>query len=360
VDSTPRAYRLKAGNAGLRISTSYGTFPLASAAPSAAFASTDLYVSTSGYVGINTTSPSYWLDALGSTTSNVGRLSSSSTDSTNLLLNNTTTGGQSWYAGTVGSSNPAGENPGAFHIGRSGVGTFLGITTSGEVDIPNNLVVTGTATLGNGSTAVTQTAGDNSTKIATDAFVANAIAGAGGMVLLATVNASGSSSVTFGSSYITSTYNKYVVEADNITGNNGGGGGTNHLVMQASTDNGSTWKTTNYDEFIYYANTSGTFSTLHNSGDASGGLSLMPSFTFAVTSGNTSSLSVKFSNPSSAKVQHFDWEFNGFSNSAGGDVDVFSKGFSQWQSNTAINAIGFFPTSGTVSGNFHLYGLQGT
>jgi hypothetical protein len=27
VDSTPRAYRLKAGNAGLRISTSYGTFP---------------------------------------------------------------------------------------------------------------------------------------------------------------------------------------------------------------------------------------------------------------------------------------------------------------------------------------------
>jgi hypothetical protein len=28
VDSTPRAYRLKAGNADLSISTSFGTFPL--------------------------------------------------------------------------------------------------------------------------------------------------------------------------------------------------------------------------------------------------------------------------------------------------------------------------------------------
>jgi hypothetical protein len=33
VDSTPRAYRLKAGNAGLPISTRYGTFPRAVPTP---------------------------------------------------------------------------------------------------------------------------------------------------------------------------------------------------------------------------------------------------------------------------------------------------------------------------------------
>jgi hypothetical protein len=59
---------------------------LLASAGSPAFASTDLYVSTTGYVGIGTTSPAYPFDALGGTTSNVGRLSSSSTDSTNLLL----------------------------------------------------------------------------------------------------------------------------------------------------------------------------------------------------------------------------------------------------------------------------------
>ncbi len=191
-----------------------------------ASASSDLFISSTGNVGIGTTSPVYNLDVLGSTTSSSARLTSSSTDSTNLFLRNTTTGGQIWYAGTVGSSNPDGEDPGSFHIGLNGTGTFLGITTSGEVNVPNNesilgnLDVSGVATLGDGSTAVTQSPNDNSTKIATTAYVDNATGGGGSgvkSISVQTFTSSGTYTPTTGMAYA-------IVE---IVGAGGGSSGCN-------------------------------------------------------------------------------------------------------------------------------------
>ena len=339
---------------------------------SPSYASSDLYVSTTGYVGINTTTPSYWLDALGSTTSNVGRVSSSSTEATNLLLNNTTTGGETWYVGTVGASNSFGETAGDFHFGLPGVGSYFTIGSGGNVTVPNDLTVTGTATLGNGSTAVTQTAGDSSTKIATDGFVnATALtlangstavtqsagdnstkvattayadrAGStgGGMTLLATVNASNASSVVFGSTYLTSTYDKYIIEYDSANGSSN----TGVLVMQVSTNNGSTWQTTSY------------------AGDQEGsGIALMKGHTVNLANhsgGHSTDFimgTVKFSSPGISGTQSFQTIYTGV-----GDSATFESGTgtSAWLGGT-INAVQIFSTgSQNIYGNFHLYGLSG-
>lgn len=56
--------------------------------------------------------------------------------------------------------------------GNTTVGGTLGVTGATTL----TTVTTGTATLGNGSTATTQTLGDSTTKVSTDQFVANAIA----------------------------------------------------------------------------------------------------------------------------------------------------------------------------------------
>ena len=119
-----------------------------------AYASSDLFVSSTGNLGVGTTSPSYALDVYGPSSANtVAEFLSANTDSTNSLWTNTTTGGQAWYVGTAGSSNLAGEAVGDFHIGLNGTGSYLLIGTGGNISIlyslgvTGNLSVMGTATL---------------------------------------------------------------------------------------------------------------------------------------------------------------------------------------------------------------------
>lgn len=69
---------------------------------------------------------------------------------------------------------------------RLGIGTATPASTlsvTGNATVSGTLGVTGVATLGNGSVASTQTAGDNTNKIATTAFVTTAIAGATGVIV---------------------------------------------------------------------------------------------------------------------------------------------------------------------------------
>ncbi len=355
-----------------------------------AHASSSLYVSSTGNVGIGTTAPAYTLDVLGSTTSSTERLSSSSTDSTNLFLNNTSTGGQDWYVGTAGSANVAGEAVGDFHIGLAGTGSYLIIGTGGNISVPYNLGVTGTlsvtgaATLGNGSTAVTQSAGDSSTKIATDAFVnstaltlANgttattqssgdsstdvatdafvqtAVAGGSGMKLLATVNASAASSVVFNSTYITSTYNKYVIEYDGFYTSDDG-----DVSMSLSTNNGSSYISTGYSWAGYYIPLTAS-PTLTPFGSVSDNAF---DVTLSRGSGSTSTYvshgEIIFSNPSASSNFNISWHVL-VNNDLTTGFDINGSGYNS--GTTAINNIKLFdPTSGTITGNFHLYGLSGT
>jgi hypothetical protein len=346
-----------------------------------AHASSSLYVSSTGNVGIGTTAPAYTLDVLGGTTSSTEQLTSSSTDSTNLFLNNTTTGGQSWYVGTAGSANPLGEAVGDFHVGLTGTGSYLIIGTGGNISVPYNLGVTGTlsvtgaATLGNGSAAVTQSAGDSSTKIATDAFVngtaltlANgttattqssgdsstdaatdafvqtAVAGSSGMKLLATVNASAASSVVFNSTYITSTYNKYVIEYDGAFTSGGG------LQLSMSVNNGSTYTAPTCFDNSRNSNYIGYY--------ISGS---MP--TFGTSAGNSASATVKFTIGSSSIAQTMsvsDFAIGVTMNAGSGTVPMPNN---ECYANLsgAVNNVEIVPQGGgTITGNFHLYGLSGT
>jgi hypothetical protein len=362
---------------------------------SSAYASSDLFVSTTGYVGINTTSPSYWLDALSGTTSNAARLSSSSTDSTDLLLNNTTTGGHTWYVGSVGASNPAGETAGDFHIGVPGTGSWFLIDTVGDVAMPGTLTVTGVATLSgiayptsatsggipyfssasalSSSGALTQYAvvlgggaGGAPTTVSglgssgqvltsngsgTAPTWQNASSG-GGTTLLDTVNASGSSSATFGSGYITSTYNKYVVEADSVTCQDSG----DYVLLDISTNDGSSYLTGNYTGYILSFGT-GTLQTLSATTESS----ILEMGVADSSSTDGSQFTFTFSVPSASKIFNANWVYSG--SWASNPQAIYGAGANT--GTTAINNIRFrcFDSGTgfrTISGNFHVYGLEGT
>jgi len=171
--------------------------------------------------------------------------------------------------------------------------------------------------------------------------------GASGLVLLSAVTASGAASVAFSSTYITSTYDKYVVEFDGVYGSSG-----SVVRLHVSTNNGST-----YEASAYY--TTASFQAF-NSTTITGvvqtnttNFALTSTDTISTSAGNPGHGTIKFSNPSSstaAKMFYYDW----MSAATGALV----RGAGAWASNTAINNIKIEPASGTITGNFRLYGLQ--
>ena len=211
--------------------------------------------------------------------------------------------------------------------------------------------VNGTAlTLASGTTAVTQTSTDNSTKVATTAFVQ----GSGGLRLLATVNASGASSVTFNNTYITSSYNKYVLKFDSVYTSDSG-----ILVLTFSTDNGSTYLGSGYKWAA--ANIGSTNSASPgddssiNLGGGSGGSYL--NNTTSSTSTITSQGSLEFDGLARAVNTTVLW-------TAAFPIGISSEngltGVGRNTGTTAVNAIKITDSNGgTVTGNFHLYALQG-
>ena len=170
------------------------------------------------------------------------------------------------------------------------------------------------------------------------------------LTLLATVNASAASSVVFGSSYFTSSYNKYQIEFDGTYTSDG-----STLELVASTNNGSTYLGT-------YANTqaiSGSGCSL--SGPPTSYLSIMGTggtSTIGSSSSQTSSGTIKISNPSSSTSQGFSWQT--VLNQPGSAVGMCIGAGMQFTSTSAINAVKFYDGSGgTITGNFHLYGITG-
>lgn len=165
----------------------------------------------------------------------------------------------------------------------------------------------------------------------------------GAMVLLATVNASGASSVTFNSTYITGTYNKYVIEYDSMA--NGTSGAV--FGLQVSTDNGSTLKTTNY---------------LNSNSASTSVVEICPGFLTTFT-GSPPLIqgTIKFSVPSASSYTMFSAQCGGIK--GGASVTAVDEKFNTGGYTGAASAINYIKIStdtGTITGNFHLYGLQGT
>ena len=181
-----------------------------------------------------------------------------------------------------------------------------------------------------------------------------ALGGTPGKWLLATVNASAASSVSFGSSYITTAYNKYVVEFDGVYTSDGGA-----LYLTFSTNNGTSYLASNYNWGVWGMGTGPTANNAssQNQIDLTGGEWINDKT--SSTSTLVSSGSLTFSSVAQAVQANVIWQTflagaTSFQNSGVG-------GFGYNTTTTAINAFQFTDGSGgTITGNFHLYGLQGT
>lgn len=176
-------------------------------------------------------------------------------------------------------------------------------------------------------------------------------ANAGGpIVVLNSQTAASSSQISFGSSYITSTYNHYRVEikmakpaTDNVD-----------LEMQFSSDNGSTWKTSGYGWTVQARGTAGDVSEADpsdseiqlNAEGMDNGTYSYSMFTVDIYSPASSSL------PTLAK-----WQGGYIGNSAVAETVVHGHG--NYHTATTLNAVRFVMSSGNIAtGTFTLYGLK--
>jgi len=171
--------------------------------------------------------------------------------------------------------------------------------------------------------------------------------GSGGLTLLATVNASGASSVVFSATYITSAYNKYVVEIDGLFL----GTASQALYLTLSTNNGSTYLSANY-EWVSSQNRAASTSLTSSGSTSDSQISL--GAIIGTASAAPSAGTIKLANLTGANQPNVEFRMSG-GDSILGPFNLFGTGTNS--GTTATNNIKFAASSGTITGNFHLYGL---
>jgi hypothetical protein len=213
-----------------------------------------------------------------------------------------------------------------------------GAVTATLESIARNLVLAGPAT------------GSNATPTFRALVAADLPASNSALILLNTVNASAAASVTFNSTYITSTYNKYIIEFDGVYSSSNGV----DLYLLVSTNNGSTYVSTNYQwAGITVPENTGTPAGEAASGDTQFNLT-MTLAGIGTSAGGGFSGTIKFSNPSAAASQLFGWDIHG------NTTNTFLQGSGRQTATSAINNIKLILSAGNITGNFHLYGIAGT
>lgn len=209
---------------------------------------------------------------------------------------------------------------------------------------------TPTCVLANGVTATTQAASDNSTKVATTAYVDAAASSGGGITLLSSASASASASLNL-TSGITSTYDAYTIKMCGLVP------ATDAVTpwVRVSTDGGSTYVSsgTPYTYTIAGEGTGTTASTGANQMlmRASGG-------TMGNAAGESMSGDLEFFNPSSSALYKQFKSHITFADTAG-NVSVCSIGSMNYKATTAINAVQVLMSSGNItSGAVYLYAYK--
>jgi len=172
----------------------------------------------------------------------------------------------------------------------------------------------------------------------------------GAIVLLSTVNASGASTVTFNSTYLTSTYNKYIIEFDGAFGSVGA-----DMYITGSTNNGVSYLNSGYKWTIATVDwTNPTDAPTGASSNSDTKINVTGGDTYGATSTTASYGTIKISNPSASAPCSLIWDMvNNQTNSQ-------KRGAGYIPGNTAINNIKIANSSGNITGNFHLYGISGT
>ena len=178
-----------------------------------------------------------------------------------------------------------------------------------------------------------------------------AAAGGGSMVFIAAVDASTASTVEF-TSGITSTYDVYKIEVCDITVS-----AASQLLMRFSDDAGSSWEQggTDYDYAIYIAyNTGGDGREVSSGASAFKLLSNSVSNNMGTTGDAAWTISIgKPSSTTSPKMIHFQGVC---ADNTPTMHTINGGGLFQGNAN-AITGFQLYPSTGTITGSFRLYGI---
>ncbi len=213
------------------------------------------------------------------------------------------------------------------------------VTTSGTlavtaVKIPPGVTLTGTPAVGQVPTATSS----------------SAATWQNGYPVPTTITPSGVASATI-TSVITSAYRDYELRLSDITFS-----GVNHLTMQVSTDNGSTWDTaaTYYNAYHYTSLTSAGDGFSHDAGVV--GFNVI--WLSPVASNKASGCSARYTlfNPLSATLQKRMMGQLTQEQNSDNNTYVITMGF-VYDNINAINALKFIATAGTFSGTITLQPL---
>ena len=178
------------------------------------------------------------------------------------------------------------------------------------------------------------------------------IKGGSGMVKLQSQTASSASSISFTSTYITSTYKVYELHCIDVLHSSDGG----NIALVVSADNGSSYVETGYKAMRHYSNeTNGNNTLLSSANTGNSSISILGSGEGLGTSGNESGNSIiTLFNPQGAKSKFF--RCNGLQHNTSNQLSMQHFWFSLDQSAT-YNNIKIIPNTGTFSGTFILYGV---
>jgi len=180
-----------------------------------------------------------------------------------------------------------------------------------------------------------------------------ALPAGGAIVKLQTQTASTSSTITFTSTYLTTTYKKYYLDYTNIVVSSDGG----NISARVSADNGSNYTTSGY-HYWRIISTSGTSNNTIASGGATNNSSLMMIGTgtgMGTAADESGSGRMTIFDPNSADSKLFISE--GLHIGDNGHI-VQQNIYQGLKTSTTINNIKISPNTGTiVSGIFTLYGV---
>ena len=245
------------------------------------------------------------------------------------------------YANSLQTGDTAADvlTIGAWDVDGAALTPFITLTA-------NN---TPSCVLASGVTATTQAALDNSTKLATTAYVDNAVVAAGALVYLAGANAAASSFIAI-TSNITATYNSYLVvitgatvATDNV-----------ELWFRVSTDGGATWKSGASD----YSYSFGNFGSGGGYSTADAQIKIFnSSYPMGNDAGNSFSGTFQLAAPSSASLWKRIVGTSGYLDGSG-NWDTINTSSGIYKSTTAIDGLRFQASSGNLTvGRIALYGI---
>ena len=206
-------------------------------------------------------------------------------------------------------------------------------------------------TLNNRSINRSDTASSGQVWTATSATAADFQA-AGGLIKLQSQTASGASTLTFTSTYITSTYKVYQLHCIDVLHSSDGG----NLGFQVSADNGSNYVESDYRNIRFYSNqTNGSNTLLSSAGTGDTNVKICGAGEGIGTSGNESANNIiTLFNPQGAKSKFFHSE--GVQHNTSNQLSM-QRILTSLDQSATYNNIKILPNTGTFSGVFTLYGV---